>query len=141
MRKVLRLQHHEIGSSLDETGGVPRCLVQIDDARVGRVRGVERKVDRPGELFVRAGDPEGRAAEHVHARLHGDAADLPAHRRCEDQEADAPDEHACDPPKGGGAPRRKTPAEPPRQFERRLGRRNWTGEVRKGGTAPLRVIT
>ena len=73
---VLRPKQHEGGRGLHEAVSAPRRALEVDDAGVRRVPGIEREVDDAGELLVRAGRPEGLAAEDVHARLHRHPPDL-----------------------------------------------------------------
>src|SRR5262249_32679088 len=63
----LRPEDVEIRRELDETGGVDRRLVEIDDQAIAPRLRIDREVDRADDLLV-AGDPDVRASGDVDAR-------------------------------------------------------------------------
>ena len=87
-RHALRAQDHEGRARLDESGGVPRGALEVHDATVGAIRGIEGEVDHAGELLVSAGGAERAPAEEVHARLDRDVPDLGAREGGSRQHAD-----------------------------------------------------
>src|SRR5262249_36208415 len=63
----LRGEDVKISCKGDATGGIARCLVEIDDGAIAGMRGVDREKHLPDDLLVGAGGAERLAGENVRA--------------------------------------------------------------------------
>ena len=57
-RRIGRLQDDHVGNELNQTLGVGRCLIQVDDARLRRVRGIDCEMSAAGQALIGAGSAE-----------------------------------------------------------------------------------
>jgi hypothetical protein len=86
LRRVLRLDHRDVGAELDAPGRIARRLVEVGDQPVVGIPWIDGEVGDPDELFVRARGTEGLAAEHVGPRLDFDSRELGAQCRRDAQQ-------------------------------------------------------